>query len=266
MTIDALPLADIQSTIDTRGIALPKVGLRRLKYPIFIRNQVGQVHEAEGEFSLSIGLAADKKGAHLSRFIQVLHPAENRLFSTRGEGLISLLSRLQTELESPIAQVSVFFPFFMEKAAPVSELNSWMHYRVGFSAEKYEEQVVLRTHLTVPVTSVCPCSKAISDAGAHNQRALLNLAIQTGHPVPVEYWIAFLEQQGSAPVYPLLKRPDEKWVTEQAYHNAKFVEDIVRDVASCLQKDKNIRSYHISAQNIESIHGHDAFAEISSSA
>lgn len=255
-------LADIQELPDTRGITIQRVGIQDLKYPILVSNQWGDKQSSIGLFSLSISLQAIQKGAHLSRFIEVLekHPRE---FSTNGSGLDDLLHIIQSTLHADRAFLEISFPFFMEKSAPKTHVKSLMNYKVTLKAEKFgNASTQWEVIVAVPVTSVCPCSKAISLHGAHNQRSLLTLRIKTKQPVPLEQFVSLLEQQGSAELFALLKRPDEKWVTEHAYQNAKFVEDIVRDIALILNQDKNVIHYHITSKNLESIHNHSAYAEI----
>lgn len=255
-------LSDIQDQPDTRGIAIQKVGIQSLEYPIRIFNHLGIEQSSIGLFTLSISLSPHKKGAHLSRFIGALE-AHPRVFSSDGRGLSDLLILIQKTLEAENAFLNISFPFFMEKSAPKTHLNSLMRYNVTFTAEKLgTSDAQWETCVEVPVTSVCPCSKAISRYGAHNQRSILRLTVKTVEAISIERWITLLEQQGSAELFSLLKRPDEKWVTEKAYENAKFVEDIVRDVACILNHDNNIMHYHISSNNLESIHNHSAYAEI----
>jgi len=256
------PLPDIQDLPDTRGIAIQQVGIRDLHYPIQIVDQHNHRQSSIGNFSLSIGLAATQKGAHLSRFVEILE-SYPRCFGTDGEGLAALLANVQTKLGAEHAFVELSFPFFLKKMAPHSGQTSLMDYQIAFSAEKKATQPVqFSCQVKVPVTSVCPCSRAISNHGAHNQRSLLMLCVKTNNPIPAEQWIRLLEQQGSAELYALLKRPDEKHVTEQAYENAKFVEDIVRDAALMLNQDTNVVEYSLLVENLESIHNHVAFAKI----
>jgi GTP cyclohydrolase I len=258
----SLPLADIQALPDARGIIIPRVGIQDLKYPIRISNERGIEQSSIGLFNLSTSLQAIQKGAHLSRFVEVLetHP---RKFSTKGNGLDDLLHLMQSTLRADKVFLEVFFPFFMEKSAPQTGIKSLMDYKVTLRTEKSgQSPLQWEVIVAVPVTSVCPCSKAISLHGAHNQRSLLTLRVKTKCPVSIEKWIRLLEKQGSAELFALLKRPDEKWITEKAYQNAKFVEDIVRDIALSLNQDKNIIHYHIASKNLESIHNHSAYAEI----
>jgi GTP cyclohydrolase IB len=263
--INKMPLADIQEKPDTRGITIQEVGIQDLKYPIHIQNEQGTTQASVGTFDLAVSLNPTQRGAHLSRFIEVLE-AHPRYFSTQGDGFDTLLHLIQTKSHADDVFLKLAFPFFMEKRAPETQIKSLMDYAVTIKAEKHGAAAPqLETTIQVPVTSVCPCSRAISQYGAHNQRSLLTLRVSSQHFVPIEQWIRLLEQQGSAELFALLKRPDEKWVTEQAYRNAKFVEDIVRDVALALNQDDNVLKYHITAHNIESIHHHAAFAEIFSS-
>ncbi len=256
------PLTDIQELPDTRGIAIQRVGIQDLQYPILINNQQGLNQASVGLFNLSISLPAVQKGAHLSRFVEIIEKHQ-RAFSTQGDGLNDLLSLIQSILEADKAFLTVAFPFFMDKLAPVTQLKSLMNYDIRFKVEKQGNSPIQQeVSVSVPVTSVCPCSKAISQYGAHNQRSLITLSLKTKYPVSFEYWINLIEKQGSAELFALLKRPDEKWVTENAYQNAKFVEDIVRDIALKLNQDENVIQYHLASKNLESIHNHTAYAEI----
>lgn len=256
----APPFIDIQSQTDARNVFIQKVGIRDLKYPIHVLTQSGQRQPTVATFEMSVGLQADVRGTHMSRFIEILH-AQDWLISW--EGLAEMLGILQTRLQAEHAFLKIHFPFFIEKRAPVSGAQSLMDYQVTLCGERHGEQPPhLSLQVQVPVTSLCPCSKAISQYGAHNQRSLLTLTIQSKTPVTFEYCIHLLEQQGSCELFALLKRPDEKWTTEQAYKNPKFVEDIVRDIAVQLNQDPSVVHYHIQAENLESIHHHAAFAEV----
>jgi len=253
-------LPDIQNEPDQRQILIQQVGICDLTYPIDVLTENGMTRTT-GTFDLSIELAAHKKGCHLSRFVDVLHERQ-WIFSL--EAFPEFLHCLIQKLDAHTAYGSLTFPVFLEKTAPISGIKSYLNYEVAFHAQIQQGQYRLFTLLRVPVTSLCPCSKAISQSGAHNQRCLLTLTLETTHltVTPFETWIRLLEHQGSCELYALLKRADEKQVTEAAFNNPKFVEDIVRDVAQALNHHPAVSVYRIIAKSFESIHHHNAYAMI----
>lgn len=250
-------LIDIQSQIDYRKIPIQKVGIRDFKYPIRVSTETHQAVSVPGIFDLSVDLNPHQKGSHLSRFVEILQ-IQHWIFSP--ETLAECLLILKNRLNANCGYGRLRFPFFLEKKSPITNISHYLDYQIEFRAQIADKQTRCFTHVEVPVTSLCPCSKAISQYGAHNQRCLLKLQIETQFPVPFEHWIRFLEQQGSCEVFALLKRPDEKFVTERAYENPKFVEDIVRDIAFSLNQNTQVLSYQIEANSIESIHNHEAYA------
>lgn len=253
-------IEDIQNQPDSRNIPIQKVGIRDIKYPVQILTQSGNLQHTIATFELAVSLPAHVRGTHMSRFIDLLHQ-QSWVLSL--ESLQEMLQILQSKLPSTNTSIKANFPFFMEKQAPVTGTKSLMDYHITLSGkQRGVSPTKLLTQFEVPVTSLCPCSKAISQYGAHNQRSLFKLSLQTRTPVVFEDIIHLLEQQSSCELFALLKRPDEKWITERAYENAKFVEDMVRDVAVQLNKDDNVLDYRIQAENLESIHHHSAFAEI----
>ena len=259
-------LADIQNGADDRGLPIDRVGTRDLRYPIVVLDRLNQRQHTVATISLSVSLPHHFKGTHMSRFIEVL----NR---HRGEITVrtipTLLRELRRRLEAERAHVEVRFPYFIEKAAPVSGASALMDYECDFIAEASADDIDFVLSVTTPVKSLCPCSKAISDYGAHNQRGMVTIQTRStrdGRGKPRLIWIEELieiaERSASSPVYPLLKREDERHVTMQAYDNPVFVEDIVRNVAARLQTDRRISWFSILAVNQESIHNHSAFAQI----
>jgi GTP cyclohydrolase IB len=266
MASTTLPLADVQNQADTRGIAIDKVGVTNLRYPITVLDRARGTQETVASISLSVALPHHFKGTHMSRFLEVLN-------EHRGEVTVrsipALLQDLQARLDAESAQIDVQFPYFMERPAPVTKATGLMDYDCRFSASVDGTDVDFVLGVRVPVTSLCPCSKEISDYGAHNQRGLINVSVRTipdaGRPdalVWIEEIVEVAEASASSPVYPILKRPDERHVTMRAFDNPVFVEDIVRDVASRLKQDIRINWFKIQVTNQESIHNHDAFAEV----
>jgi GTP cyclohydrolase I len=206
-----------------------------------------------------VALPADKKGTHMSRFIEVLQRHHAPLGVT---SLQALMREMLVRLEAAEGHIELRFPYFVKKAAPVSGVESLMDYQVTLSVEQKAGVTKVMQQVAVPVTSLCPCSKKISDYGAHNQRSQVTIAAELRADMPLDELIRYAEQSASCEVWALLKRPDEKYVTERAYDNPKFVEDLVRDVALLLNRDARVLSYRIEAENFESIHNHSAYARI----
>lgn len=260
-------MQDVQNQPDTRQLTIDKVGVRDLRYPITVLDRTNTTQQTIATMSMSVELPHHYKGTHMSRFIEVLE-------ANRGEvtmrTLPSILRELRDRLDAERAHIEVEFPFFLERIAPVSGAKSLLDYEgsfIGTSDGQIEDFVL---GITVPVTSLCPCSKIISDYGAHNQRGHITIEVRLLDEswanedfVWLEDLIEIAESSASAPLYPLLKRPDERFVTMQAYDNPAFVEDMVRNVAAKLQDERRIKWFKVSAINQESIHNHNAFAEIS---
>lgn len=259
-------LHDIQSTRDRRGMSIDQVGVCDLRYPITVLDRRNEKQQTVATVSLSVNLPHHFKGTHMSRFIKVL----NR---HRGEVTMrtipTILAEMKKSLQAQSAQVDLSFPYFIEKPAPVSGETALMDYECSFIAESNGGTDDFVLGVAVPVKSLCPCSKAISDYGAHNQRGNITIKVRsvrssTGEPelIWIEELIEIAEKSASSPVYPLLKREDEKYVTEHAFDNPMFVEDIVRNVAGRLQRDRRVAWYSVRVVNQESIHNHSAFAAI----
>jgi GTP cyclohydrolase I len=255
-------LRDVQNLGDERGLAIDYVGVSDLRYPIVVLDRKAESQHTVASISLSVGLPHCFKGTHMSRFIEVLH-------EHRGEVTVRtmpvILRALRERLEAETARVEVRFPYFIEKEAPVTGARGLMDYECAFKAEANGSLHDFVVEVRVPVTSLCPCSKAISDYGAHNQRGLITIEVRSAPAseiVWIEELVAVAERAGSAPVYPLLKRADERHVTMQAYDNPVFVEDMVRGVAARLLEDPRITWFSVEAVNAESIHNHAAFARL----
>lgn len=253
-----LTIPDVQSTPDTRHIPIQRVGIKGVRYPLSIRTASG-VQPSVGIWNLDVHLPEHVKGTHMSRFIALL---EGNAEPVGMDTMHGLLGKMLVLLEAEGGRIEVNFPYFINKTAPVSGVQSLMDYEVGFVGDVRNGKTEIRLKVVVPVTSLCPCSKKISAYGAHNQRSHITVQALLGGEMPVDDLIARIEAQASCEVYGLLKRPDEKYVTERAYENPKFVEDLVRDVAGMLNADSRVLAYTLEAENFESIHNHSAYALI----
>jgi GTP cyclohydrolase I len=257
---------DVQNQPDVRNVAIDRAGVSDLRYPIVVLDRYHQVQHTIANVSMSVGLPEEFKGTHMSRFIEVLNEHRGELTMRT---LPTLLHDLRRRLQAKIARVEVVFPYFIERAAPVSRATALMDYECNFVGESFNGTDDFVLGVKVPVTSLCPCSKAISDYGAHNQRGYITVQTRGARQADgsnafmwIEELIAIAEQAASAPVYPLLKRPDERHVTMQAYNHPAFVEDMVREVAIRLQRDLRVAWFQVRAVNQESIHNHSAFAQV----
>ena len=254
------PIPDVQRTVDTRQIPIQGVGIRSVKYPMVIERSEGAPQATVAEFEMTVFLPADQKGTHMSRFVALLEGQVDQPMSvSRFRGI--LLNMLEL-LEAPSGRIKAVFPYFISKIAPVSGVASLMDYQVTLEGEAKGDETSVWFNVLVPVTSLCPCSKKISEYGAHNQRSHVTVRAEIKDSITLEKLIQTIEQQASCELWGLLKRPDEKYVTERAYDNPKFVEDLVRDVAMALNGLPQIGHYTIEAENFESIHNHSAFARI----
>lgn len=255
-------LQDVQGLPDTRGIALDEVGVEGLRYPLIIADGLGNKRETVATVTMSVSVAHHVKGAHLSRFVDVLHAWRERLGS---EAATVMAADLRQRMGSTTARVTLAFPYFLQRHAPVTGIASFMDYTCTLSAAVNERGEQLELGVKVPVTSVCPCSKAISDRGAHNQRGWVSIDARPRFSTTGLWFddlIDVAESAGSSPVYALLKRPDERHVTMAGYDNPVFVEDMIRTVAGALDRDARIGSYRVRVVNDESIHNHAAYAQI----
>jgi GTP cyclohydrolase I len=255
----AFVMPDVQSTPDTRQIPIQRVGVKAVRHPLTVRTQSGDAQPTVGTWNLDVHLPADQKGTHMSRFVALLEenkaPLEPATFRT-------MLAAMLEKLEAEAGRIEVSFPYFVNKTAPVSGVQSLLDYEVTLTGETRNGATRLFLTVLVPVTSLCPCSKKISQYGAHNQRSHVTINAELAGEVAVEDLIRIAEEEASCELWGLLKRPDEKFVTERAYENPKFVEDLVRDVAQRLNADERIVAYVLEAENFESIHNHSAYAVI----
>jgi GTP cyclohydrolase I len=253
-------MEDVQGRADARGIAIDQAGIKDLQHPIKVSGGAGVEQHTVARLSMSVSVPHNNKGTHMSRFLE-------RLNSQKQAISVDSFARLLVEtlhyLEAPSGQIEMTFPYFIVKKAPVSGAESLMDYRAAIRGRHRLGRTDLWLKVTVPVTSLCPCSKSISAYGAHNQRAHITITAKIGGaPIWFEDLIRTAESVASSERYSVLKRPDEKYVTERAYDNAKFVEDVVRDAALVLNGDPRVRSYKVESENFESIHNHSAYAMI----
>ena len=259
-------LEDVQGRSDTRGIVIDEVGICGLRYPIAVWDQAHAKQDTIAEISLAVALPAEVKGTHMSRFLEILHEHSGELTQRT---ISDLLRQIRGRLYTNDAQITIAFPYFLPRSAPVTGATALMDYACQFQARLSPDGLQFTLQVAVPVTSVCPCSKAISDYGAHNQRGTITIAVtpQQRDDDPELIWfeelIALAETASSSPVYPLLKRADERHVTMAGYDNPVFVEDMVREVASHLHADERVAAFSVEAVNDESIHNHAAFARLS---
>ena len=252
-------IADVQSSKDSRQIPINKVGIKDIRHPVRIRDRDGGEQHTVASFNMYVNLPHNFKGTHMSRFVEILNEHEREISV---KSFKEILAEMTKRLEAEAGHIEMNFPYFINKKAPVSKVQSLLDYDVTFIGEHKKGQSCTILKVVVPVTSLCPCSKKISDYGAHNQRSHVTLTVRTKEFVWIEDLIDIVEAMASCELYGLLKRPDEKYVTERAYDNPKFVEDMVRDIAVKLNEDPRIAGYIVESENFESIHNHSAYAMI----
>ena len=249
---------DVQARADTRQLPINRVGIKDISHPVRVRDRSAGEQHTIATFNMYVGLPHNFKGTHMSRFVEILH-AEREISV---ESFRAMLSGMTTRLEADTGHIEMSFPFFVMKKAPVSGVESLLDYRASLIGEHQNGQTRMWLRVTVPVTSLCPCSKKISDYGAHNQRSHVTITVKLRTHMWIEELIEIAESEASCELYSILKRPDEKFVTERAYDNPKFVEDMVRDVATRLNADERVAAYVVESENFESIHNHSAYALI----
>ncbi|HLQ11707.1 MAG TPA: GTP cyclohydrolase FolE2 [Steroidobacteraceae bacterium] len=253
-----LAVEDVQGRADTRRIAIDRVGIKDIRHPVRVKDRSGGEQHTIASFNMYVNLPHNFKGTHMSRFVEVLHHA--REISV--DSFSAMLVEMTTRLNADAGHIEMSFPYFVNKHAPVSGVESLMDYQATLIGECCHGQTTMWVRVVVPVTSLCPCSKGISERGAHNQRSHVTIKVRLLEHIWIEELIALAEAAASCELYGILKRPDEKYVTERAYDNPKFVEDIVRDVALGLDVEKRIGAYVVESENFESIHNHSAYALI----
>ncbi len=254
-----LAIADVQSSQDTRRLAIDQVGIKSIRHPVKVAERSGGVQHTIANFNMYVRLPHHFKGTHMSRFVEILNAHEREISV---DTFKRMLGEMMVKLEAQSGRIEMNFPYFVNKSAPVSKVQSLMDYDVTFIGEVDQGKQRFTMRVLVPVTSLCPCSKKISAYGAHNQRSHVTVTARTNDFVWIEDIVDVVEREASCELYGLLKRPDEKFVTERAYDNPKFVEDMVRDVAAVLNRDERIEWYVVESENFESIHNHSAYALI----
>jgi GTP cyclohydrolase I len=258
-------IPDVQATPDSRQLAIDQVGIKAIRHPVRITERPStersspSVQHTIATFNMYVGLPHHFKGTHMSRFVEILEAREREITVASFQ---TMLREMVEKLEAEEGRIEMAFPYFIEKKAPVSGVKSLMDYEVTFTSEIRKGRQSFTMKVLVPVTSLCPCSKKISQRGAHNQRSHVTVTARTNAFVWIEEIVDLIEKQSSSELYGLLKRPDEKYVTERAYDNPKFVEDLVRDVAAVLNLDERVEAYVVESENFESIHNHSAYALI----
>ena len=252
----AQPIADVQGSKDTRNIPIDKVGIKDIRHPVRVRDRSAGDQHTIANFNMYVNLPHNFKGTHMSRFVEILHHA--REISV--DSFRAMLVQMTERLDADAGHIEMAFPFFVSKRAPITAVESLMDYQAALIGECRHGETTLWVRVVVPVTSLCPCSKKISERGAHNQRSHLTIKVRLREHMWIEELIDVAESEASCELYGILKRPDEKFVTERAYDNPKFVEDMVRDVALRLDAEPRIGAYVVESENFESIHNHSAYA------
>ena len=253
------PIADVQGSADNRHIAIDKVGIKDIRHPVRVRDRTDGEQHTVATFNMYVYLPHNFKGTHMSRFVEILNSHEKEISI---DSFKEMLREMAERLESERGHIEMRFPYFINKPAPVSGVKSLLDYEVTFIGEIQQGKPVMYIKVVVPVTSLCPCSKEISDYGAHNQRSHVTVEVRNRGFIWIEELIEIVEKEASCELFGLLKRPDEKYVTEHAYNHPKFVEDMVRDVAMKLNGDERVGAYRVESENFESIHNHSAYALI----
>lgn len=252
-------IPDVQNSADTRRLAINKVGIKDIRHPVRVRDRSGGEQHTIATFNMYVNLPHNFKGTHMSRFVEILN-VPGREISV--DSFRDMLTEMTERLEAEAGHIEMTFMYFVTKAAPVSAVRSLMDYEVTFIGEIRDGRPAMNVKVVVPVTSLCPCSKKISKYGAHNQRSHVTVNVRVQNFIWIEDIIDLVEKEASCELYGLLKRPDEKYVTERAYDNPKFVEDMVRDIAAKLNQDDRVAAYAVESENFESIHNHSAYAMI----
>jgi len=253
------PIADVQNLADLRQIAINRVGIKGIRHPVKVQDKSVGVQHTIATFNMYVHLPHNFKGTHMSRFVEILNRHEREISVESYESILREMVKL---LEAESGYIEMSFPYFVNKTAPVSGVQSLLDYDVTLIGEMKDGKASVTMKVLVPVTSLCPCSKKISERGAHNQRSHVTITLRTNSFVWIEDVVAIAEKQASCELYGLLKRPDEKYVTERAYDNPKFVEDMVCDVEAVLNADDRVDAYIVESENFESIHNHSAYALI----
>ena len=250
-------MIDVQNRTDDRNLEIKKVGVKGIHYPVIVLDRAGGIQHVNAVINMYVSLPHHFKGTHMSRFVEILNEYRGQI---NLKSFRVILKEMREKLNAKSAHMEIEFPYFIEKSAPVSGARSLMDYLCRFVGEDDGQKTDFLVSVTVPVTTVCPCSKEMSLSGAHNQRSLVKVSVRFRKFFWIEDVIRIVEDSASGEVYSLLKRPDEKYVTEKSFENPMFVEDVVRAVAEKLNRDGNFTWYSVEAENIESIHNHSAYA------
>jgi len=251
-------MKDVQSEPANHNVDVDKVGVKDVKYPIVVRDKARKEQHTVADINMYVNLPHQSRGTHMSRFIEILNKHRGRMSMHNME---EILCEVEEALDADSAHIEMSFPYFVEKTAPVSRSKSLTEYWCKFIAS-HKDTLDFILEVNVPVTSLCPCSKEISERSAHNQRSLVTVQLKFNEFVWIEDIVVLIESSASCELYSLLKREDEKYVTEKAYARPMFVEDVVREIAQNLDSDQNITWYTVASENFESIHNHNAYAFI----
>ena len=257
-TLDATPLADVQAHPDTRRVPISRVGVQNIRFPITVRDRRKTAQHTVANIDMSVDLPHQFKGTHMSRFMEILNSYDGEISV---EALPAILRTMRERLHAETAHLSISFPYFVEKEAPVTGAAGLLSYDCAFDASSGAEDDFILT-VTIPVTTLCPCSREISARGAHNQRSIVTVEVRFTGELWIEDIVALVDGSASCELYPVLKRADEKWVTERAYDNPRFVEDLVREVTLRLREMRQVSWFSVHVVNFESIHEHDAYAQV----
>ena len=256
--VEAAPLADVQANPDSRRVPISRVGVKNIRFPIAVRDRRKTAQQTVGTIDMSVDLPHHFKGTHMSRFMEILN-SHNSEVSV--EALPAILQTMRERLSAETAHLRISFPYFMAKEAPVSGARGLLSYDCAFDASSGAEDDFVLT-VNVPVTTLCPCSREISARGAHNQRSMVKVRTRFEGELWIEELVALVDESASCDLYPVLKRTDEKWVTERAFDNPRFVEDLVREVTLRLRSLEQVTWFNVHVVNFESIHEHDAYATV----
>ena len=258
-----MPIPDVQSGTDERHLAIDQVGIKGIRFPLTFADRDGVAQRTVALCNVYVALAEDRKGTHMSRLVMLLEERTGPGVAPLSvAGLRAMLDDLVVRLDAPAGRIELAFPFFVRKIAPVSGIASLLDYEVRLTGELKEGHYATTVAVAAPVMSLCPASKEISDYGAHNQRSTITITVRPTQPVFVHELLRIAEEEASCELYGILKRADEKYVTERAYDNPRFVEDLVRGVAARLGADPRFEGFSVEAENLESIHNHSAYARI----
>ncbi|MCY4573221.1 MAG: GTP cyclohydrolase FolE2 [Gemmatimonadetes bacterium] len=257
-SIDTPPLADVQANPDGRRVPISRVGVKNIRFPIAVKDRRKDAQHTVGTIDMSVDLPHHFKGTHMSRFMEILNSHDGEISV---EALPVMLRTMRERLSAETAHLRIAFPYFLPKEAPVSGAEGLLSYDCAFDASSGTEDDFVLT-VNVPVTTLCPCSREISARGAHNQRSMVTVQARFTEELWIEEVVALVDESASCGLYPVLKRSDEKWVTEQAYDNPRFVEDLVREVTLRLRSMPQVTWFNVHVVNFESIHEHDAYAQV----